>query len=323
MIRRRHLPALLAAPLLARGALAQPAGFPQRPPRIIVPFTPGGSLDVAARMLAEESGRRWPFGAVVENRPGAAGNIGAELAARSAPDGHTMVVVSNNMITMNPHVGPMPIDPLTALAPVSMLAQSPFILVGATNVPAQDLPGLLAMARAQPGMLTYASIGNGTPHHVSMAMLCGMAGIAMTHVPYRGTPEGLSDVGGGRVTCMASPFGPALPLIQAGMVRPLAAMGATRLPWMPELPTVAESGLADFDAGSWLALAVPRGTPAATVGFLAEFCGSVMNDPKLRPAQDRVALVPDTMGPEETGALWRREHDAWGKVIRDARITAG
>lgn len=321
MLARRSLSLL---PLLAMPGLAaaQPA-FPQRPPRIIVPFTPGGSLDVAARILAEESGKRWPHAAVVENRPGASGNIAAELVARAAPDGHTMLVVSNNMITMNPHIGPMPIDPLVDLVPVAMLAQSPFVLVVGADTPVRSIADLIALARARPGQVTYGSVGNGSPHHLAMAMLGRMAGVEMTHVPYRGTPDALTDVAAGRVTAMASPFGPALGMIQGNRLRPLAAAGAQRLPWMPNLPTVAESGLPGFDAGSWLALALPRGAPPSVIALLSDFAISVMQDPRLRDSYDRQALQPDAMGPEATGAVWRREHAAWGRVIRDAGITAG
>jgi len=321
MLSRRSL-SLLPLLTLPGIAAAQPA-FPQRPPRIIVPFTPGGSLDVAARILAEESGKRWAHAAVVENRPGASGNIAAELVARAVPDGHIMLIVSNNMITMNPHIGPMAIDPLTDLVPVAMLAQSPFVIVVGAESPARDVAGLIALARARPGQVTYGSVGNGSPHHLAMAMLARMAGVEMTHVPYRGTPDALTDVAGGRVTAMASPFGPALGLIQGQRLRALAAAGAQRLPWLPDLPTVAESGLPGFDAGSWLALALPKGAPAPIVAFLAEFAISVMQDPRLRGSYDRQALQPDPMGPEATGALWRREHAAWGQVIRDAGITAG
>jgi len=314
MIPRRLLP-FLATPALAQG-------YPVRPVRLVVPFPPGGSLDVVARMLAEETTRRWPHPMVVENRTGAAGNIGAELVARAAPDGHTLIIVSNNMITMNPHVARMAIDPLTDLVPVSMLAQSPLVLVGALDRPVRNLAELLAAARARPGALTYASIGNGTPHHVAMAMLCRRAGIEMTHVPYRGTPEALADVAGGRVDAMVSPFGPAQPLIQGSRIRALAATGAARLPWMPELPTVAEAGIEGFDAGSWLAMAAPRGTPAGIIATLATFSAEVLNDPRIKPMQDRQAVVADTMPPEATLALWQREHAAWGEVIRAARITA-
>ena len=315
MLSRRATP-LLALPGLA---VAQ-AAFPQRPPRIIVPFTPGGSLDVAARILAEESGKRWPHAAVVENRPGASGNIAAEFVARAAPDGHVMLVVSNNMITMNPHIGPMSIDPLTDLVPVAMLAQSPFVLVTGADAPVRDIAGLIALARARPGEVSYGSVGNGSPHHLAMAMLARMAGVEMTHVPYRGTPDALTDVASGRVTAMASPYGPTIGLLQGQRLRALAAASTQRLPWMPDLPTVAESGLPGFDFGSWLALALPRGAPPAIVALLAEFSMSVMRDPALRAAFDRQALQPDPMGPEATGALWRREHAVWAQVIRNAGI---
>jgi tripartite-type tricarboxylate transporter receptor subunit TctC len=318
MMLRRSLPFLLA-PLAA----AAQGAWPQRPVRLIIPFAPGGSLDVAGRMLADAATRRWPHPMVVENRTGASGNIAAEFVARQPADGHVLLVVSNNMITMNPHVGPMPIDPLADLAPVAMMAQSPFILVASPQSGVTDVAGLIALARARPGEVAYGSVGNGSPHHLAMAMLARMAGVEMTHVAYRGTPEALADVAGGRLAAMASPFGPALPLIEGNRLRALAAAGATRLPWMPNLATVAESGLAGFDAGSWLALAAPRGTPAAVIEPLAALVREVMNDAALKPAMDRNALVPDTMSPAETLAVWRREHAAWGRVIREAGIQAG
>ncbi|WP_043830495.1 Bug family tripartite tricarboxylate transporter substrate binding protein [Muricoccus aerilatus] len=321
MIARRGIGALTGLLLAARPGLSQPA-FPMRPPRLIVPFTPGGAPDLVARTLAEESGRRWPHAVVVESRPGAGGNIAAEAVARAAPDGHTLLLMSNNIVAVNPHIGRMAIDPLTDLAPVALLARSPLVFVVGADSPVRDIGGLVAQARAAPRALAYASAGNGSPHHLAMALLCQRAGVEMTHVPYRGTIAGLTDLMGGRVAAMASPFGTARPLIEEGKLRPVAAAAITRLPWLPDLPTVAESGLPGFDANTWLALAAPRGTPAPIIGALADFAVATMDNPRVREALDRGGNEVRTAPPETLGALWRSDHAEWGAVIREARITA-
>ena len=308
MIARRALPLLVLA---AGAARAQP-GFPMRPPRFIVPFTPGGAPDLVARMLAEESGRRWPHAIVVESRPGAGGNIAAEAVARATPDGHTLLLMSNNIVAVNPHIGRMSFAPLTDLVPVALLARSPLVLVVGADSPVRDIQGLVAAARAQPRRLAYASAGNGSPHHLAMALLCQRAGVEMTHVPYRGTIPGLTDLVAGRVAAMASPFGTALPLIAEGRLRPIAAAAITRLPWLPDLPTVAESGLPGFDANTWLALAAPRGTPATLVSSLAGFAMDTMESPRVWDALDRGGNQAEAGSPAVLGALWRANHEEWG-----------
>ncbi len=325
MITRRALP-LLGLPLLASPTRAQAPGgssaaWPQRAPRIIVPFTPGGSPDVLARLLADESSRRWSHTIVVENRPGAGGNIAADFVARSAPDGYTILLMSNNIVSVNPHISRMAIDPLTDLVPVALLARSPLVILVNQASPVQDMAGLIAMARAQPGAVTYASAGNGSPHHLAMALLAKRADVELTHVPYRGTGPALTDLVGGRVVVMASPYGTALPLIQDRRVRPLAWAGASRLPWLPDLPTVAEAVLPGFDANTWLALAVPRGTPATVVATLSELAVSTIGNPRVREQLDRQGIVAEAAGADVLGAMWQRENAEWGAVIRDARIT--
>jgi len=314
MIRRTLLAAALAAPALAQ------APFPQRQLRILVPFTPGGSPDVLARLIAEEAARRWPTGAVVENRPGAGGNIAADATARAAPDGHTLLLMSNNIVAVNPHVGRMPLDPLTELVPIALLARSPLVIVVNPEQPVPDLAALIAMARARPGEVTYASAGNGSPHHLAMALLAHMTGIRMTHVPYRGTTPGLTDVVGGRVVAMATPFGTALPMITDRRVRPLAAAGARRLPWLPDLPTAAEAGVPGYETDTWLSLVAPRGTPATAIAMLEALALDTMATPRTREQLDRQGIELDAAGAAALGDLMRRDHARWGEVIRAAGI---
>ena len=319
MIPRRLLlaaPALLAAP---RDARAQ-AAFPARQIRIVVPFTPGGSPDVLARILAEEMGRRWPAGAVAENRPGAGGNLAAEAVARSAPDGHTLLLMSNNIVAVNPHIGRMPIDPLTDLVPVALLARSPLVIVVNPEQPVRDLMGLVTMARAQPGAVTYASAGNGSPHHLAMALLAHMTGVTMTHVPYRGTAPALTDVVAGRVAAMATPYGTATPMIADRRVRPLAAAGARRLPGLPDLPTAAEAGVPGYETDTWLSLVAPRSTPPAAIAALEAMALETMSLPRTRETLERQGIELDAAGASALGELMRRDNARWGEVIRAAGI---
>jgi tripartite-type tricarboxylate transporter receptor subunit TctC len=316
MIRRRLLLATLALPGVARAQ----APFPQRQIRILVPFTPGGSPDVLARLVAEEGTRRWPQGVVVESRPGAGGNLAAEAVARATPDGYTLLLMSNNIVAVNPFVGRMPIDPLTELAPIALLARSPLVIVVNPDQPVADLAALIALARARPGFVTYASAGNGSPHHLAMALLAQMTGVEMTHVPYRGTAPALTDVVGGRVVAMATPFGTALPMIQDRRVRPLAAAGARRLPWLPDLPTAAEAGVPGYETDTWLSLAAPRGTPPAVIAALEQLALETMALPRTREQLDRQGIELDAADAQALAALMRRDHARWGAVIRAANI---
>ncbi|MDW8399356.1 MAG: tripartite tricarboxylate transporter substrate-binding protein [Acetobacteraceae bacterium] len=317
---RRSVAAGLAlAPLWAR---AQGA-LPQRPIRILVPFTPGGSPDVLARLLAEEFGRRSGQQAVAENRPGAGGNIAAEAVARAAPDGQTLLLLSNNIVAVNPHLGPVPFDPLNDFTPLALLARSPLAILVGPDSPARDIPGLLALARQRNGQLAYASAGVGSPHHLAMALLCAIGGVEMIHVPFRGTAPALTELVAGRVGVMASPVGTALPLIREGRVRPIAAAGARRLTDLPELPTVAEQALPGYETDTWLALVGPRGMPEPVARALSEAALATLARAETREQLLRLGIEPDAGTPGELSALIRRDHARWGEVIRRAGITAG
>ncbi len=319
MLSRRNL-LLAASTALAAPGIARAQTFPQRQIRIVVPFTPGGSPDVLARLLVDEAGRRWPVGAVAENRAGAGGNLAAEAVARAAPDGHTLLLMSNNIVAVNPHVGRMPIDPLTELVPVALLARSPLVIAVNPDQPVRDLAGLVALARAQPGAVTYASAGVGSPHHLAMALLAHMTGVQMTHVPYRGTTPGLTDLVAGRVTAMATPYGTALPMINDRRIRPLAAAGARRIGGLPDLPTAAEAGVAGYETDTWLSLVAPRGTPAPVLAALESAALETMATPRARETLDRQGIELDAAGAAALGALMRRDFDRWGAVIRAAGI---
>jgi tripartite-type tricarboxylate transporter receptor subunit TctC len=317
--RRGLVAGAVAAPLSARAQ----AAFPQRQIRILVPFTPGGSPDVLARLLAEEFGRRFGQQAVAENRAGAGGNIAAEAVARAAPDGHTLLLLSNNIVAVNPHVGQVPFDPLNDFTPLALLARSPLAIVVGPDSPVRDVAGLLALARSQNGQLAYASAGVGSPHHLAMALLTSMGGVEMIHVPFRGTAPALTEVVAGRVAAMATPVGTALPLIREGRVRPIAAAGARRLADLPDLPTVGETALPGYETDTWLALVGPRGLPEPVARVLSDAALATMARPETREQLLRLGIELDAAPPAELAALIRRDHARWGEVIRRAGITGG
>jgi tripartite-type tricarboxylate transporter receptor subunit TctC len=315
--------AVVAGAALAPFAARAQGAFPQRQIRIIVPFTPGGSPDVMARLLAEEFARRWGQQAVAENRAGAGGNIAAEAVARGAPDGHTLLLLSNNIVAVNPHLGQVPFDPLNDFTPLALLARSPLAIVVGPDSPVRDVAGLLALARAQNGQLAYSSAGVGSPHHLAMALLTSMGGIEMIHVPFRGTAPALTEVVAGRVAAMATPVGTALPLIREGRVRPIAAAGARRVADLPDLPTVGETALPGYETDTWLALVGPRGLPEPVARALSEAALATMARPETREQLLRLGIELDAAPPAELAALIRRDHARWGDVIRRAGITGG
>lgn len=312
---------LAAVGTIPRHAGAQPAApYPSRQIRILVPFTPGGSPDVLARLVAEEATRRWPaHGAVAENRPGAAGNIAAEATARAAPDGHTILLMSNNIVAVNPHVARMSFDPLSDLVPVALLARSPLVIAVNPDLPIRDLAALVALARTRPREVTYASAGIGSPHHLAMALLCHLTGTEMTHVPYRGTSPALLDVAQGRVMATATPYGTALPLIREGRIRPLAAAGAKPLSALPDIP-LASATVPGYECDTWLGLAAPRATPAPILADLEAVSLALMASPRIREALDRAGIEPDPLPARDLAALWRTDNARWGTVIRAAGI---
>lgn len=315
--------AVVAGAALAPFAARAQGAFPQRQIRIIVPFTPGGSPDVMARLLAEEFARRWGQQAVAENRAGAGGNIAAEAVARGAPDGHTLLLLSNNIVAVNPHLGQVPFDPLNDFTPLALLARSPLAIVVGPDSPVRDVAGLLALARAQNGQLAYSSAGVGSPHHLAMALLTSMGGIEMIHVPFRGTAPALTEVVAGRVAAMATPVGTALPLIREGRVRPIAAAGARRVADLPDLPTVGETALPGYETDTWLALVGPRGLPEPVARALSEAALATMARPETREQLLRLGIELDAAPPAELAPLIRRDHARWGDVIRRAGITGG
>ncbi|WP_207540742.1 Bug family tripartite tricarboxylate transporter substrate binding protein [Sabulicella rubraurantiaca] len=318
--------AALALPALAIPTLAQPAlaqgWMPQRPLRFVVPFAAGGATDIVARVLAEPMGERLGQAVAVENRTGAGGNVGVESVARSAPDGHTLLMGTTGTLTINPHLYTnMGFNPLTDLAPVGLAFGTDHVLIVNPSVPAQNAQEFLALVRAQPGRLSYGSGGNGTSTHTVAELFKLVARADIQHVPYRGSAPALNDTVAGNVQVMLDQMASALPMIQAGRVRALAVTGARRHAALPGVPTMAELGLPGAEASSWGAVLVPSGTPAPVVQRLNVVLRESLG---LQAVKDRLTQVGAdalTSTPEELATYLRAETEKWGRVVREARLT--
>ena len=307
--------------LLAFASCASAQDYPARAIKIVVAFPAGGGSDLAARVVGAKLAERVGQPVVLENRVGANGGVGAEAVARAAPDGYTLVMGSNANITTNPHLMTLAYDPMKDLAPVAMLTVNPLLLfVNPAVLPVNNFQEFLAYAKAQGPKLHYASAGNGSPAHLCGELLKMVSGLQMVHVPYKGGPQGMHDVVGGRVGIMFAAAPTVLPQVRAGKLRGIAMTGAHRSAYAPEIPTIAESGFPDFDVVIWNALFAPGATPAALIARLHGEIGRVLADPQTRQLLLKQGAEPTPMEPAALRQLLHSEYARWGKVIREARI---
>jgi tripartite-type tricarboxylate transporter receptor subunit TctC len=313
-------PCILACALLGATATLG-ADYPTKPVRLIVPYPPGGGNDTIARLLAQKFQEDWGQQLIVDNRPGAGTTIGSALAARAAPDGYTIVMSSVATHAMAPQLYSNPgYDALKDFAPVTLLATTPMLLAVSVSQPFKTLPELIAAAKAAPGKLSYASGGNGTPPHLSGAILTDKAGIQMVHVPYKGSGPALVDVMAGQVTMIIDTAASATPHVRSGKMRGIAITGTRRWPDLPEVPTFAEGGLTDYEASSWYAIHAPAGTPKPVVAKLnAEFV-RIVNMPDIRERFRQFSAEPVGNTPEQLDAFVKSEFAKWGKVIRSLNL---
>ena len=318
---------LIAGATAALAALTTPVAgaqedpYPNKPIRLIVGFTPGSATDVTARIFAQKFNEAWGMPVTVDNLPGAGGSVGLGRGAKSAPDGYTLMYAANGATTIAPSLMKVPYDPLRDLAPITMLLMMPSIIAVNNEVAARNVQDLIALARAQPGKLSYATPGAGTPQHVAGELLKMLAGADIVHVPYRGAI--VTDVIGGRVTIAFQNLGSILPIVRDGKLRALAVTSLKRTPILPDLPTVAESGFPGFEAISWFSLIAPAGTPAPIVNKLHQETLKVLAPPELRARFAQMGLDPVGNTPAEFAAIIRSDIDKWAKVIKAAGITAG
>ncbi|MDO5624321.1 MAG: tripartite tricarboxylate transporter substrate binding protein [Pseudomonadota bacterium] len=327
---RRPLSRRAALPLLAAltlGPLAAPVlaadTWPTRPVRWVVPFPPGGAMDVIARTLADELAQSLGRPFVIENRPGAGGNIGADQVAKARPDGHTMMITSIGMAT-NPYLYQrLSYDPVKDFAPVSLLAVVPNVLVTNQTQPnVKSVQDVLAAARAQPDQLTYASAGVGTSIHLAGELFAHMGQVQLRHVPYRGSGPAVADLLGGQVNYMFDSITSAKPHIDAGKLRVLGITTARRSPALPGVPTIAEAGLPGYDLSPWFAVFMPAGTPAPIVARLNQALLSAMAKPEVKARLASVGAEPIGSSPAELATHLAAESRRWGQIIRERDISA-
>ena len=316
--------ALLAGVLstdLAQAELKD-ARWPERPIRLIVPFTAGSSSDIIARLVAQKLGDRLGQPLVVENRVGGGGAVGSNEVARADGDGYTLGVANTSTHAVAASLAPLPYDPAKDFAPVSMLGHSPFVLALHPGVPAQTVPELIALARAKPRMLNYASAGPATLAHLAGALFEKMAGVELTHVPYRGTAQSTLDLLEGRVEMQFGTIPPALTHIRAGKLRALAVTSAARNPALPEVPTLVESGLQGYECSLWQAIVAPAAASPTIITRLNREIGAVLDDPELRAAFAKNGIEAQASSPAELGARISADAKKWRDIITSAGIRA-
>jgi tripartite-type tricarboxylate transporter receptor subunit TctC len=320
---RRHallLAALTLAAAAAPHAFAQ--AWPTKPIRLIVPFPPGGSTDIIARIVAQKMSERLGQGMVVENRGGAGGTVGTDVVAKAPKDGYTIGVASTSTHVVAPSTYlKLPYDPVKDFAPISLMAISPYLLVVNPAVEAKTLKELVVLAKKSPGKMNYASAGSGSTTHLAMEMLKNAAGMFIVHIPYNGNGPAGGAVVAGQVEVLFGSLPAVLPFVKSGRVRALAVGSLKRSPSLPEVPTVAESGYAGFDASLWLALTAPAGTPAPIVERLHKELHAVISAPDTVTALSNAGSEPLLSSSAELGALIRDGVEKYAKIVRQAGVT--
>ena len=319
----RKLPSQIAALALALGASAGALGqaYPTKPVKIIVPYSAGGPADIYARFIGDrlEKSMGHPF--VIENRPGAGAIIGTDAVAKSAPDGYTLLMMSNTHTVNESLFTKKPYSLLRDLAPIAPVNYSDLILVVHPSVPANNLKELIALAKAKPGALNYASSGPGTPYHMAGELFKAMAGIDVVHVPHKGSAEARTSVLAGNVQMMFDAITTLAPLVQAGKVRAIATSGKTRSPITPNVPTLNEAGVPGYDAVIWLGVMAPAGTPKAVIDTLNADIRKIANSPDVKEAWAKQGAVPMQMSSEEFGKFMEQDIQKWAKVVKISGAT--
>ena len=311
--------------LIALAALfpvfAAAQGFPERPVRIVVPLTPGGSPDTIARAIAQGLSGVWTQPAVVENRTGGSQNIGSDLVAKSPPDGYTWLLAPDNVFSVNPYLGKQPFDPLVDLMPVTQVARIQFLLVVNPDLPAKSVPELIALAKSKPGELNFGSSGNGSPQHLGATMLQSMTGTKMNHVPYKGAAPAVADLLPGRIQVWIGAANTLLPHVREGKLRLLASSAPERFPNLGNVPTIGES-VPGYALDPWLGLFVPARTPSDAVTKIHAEVVKILGSPDLKAKLGPQGIELVTSSPAEFTRFIREDNAKWGKIIKEAGIKA-
>jgi len=316
--------AILAALFAVTLGAAQHAGaqaYPVKPIRLVVGFAPGGGTDYVARAVAPKLSEALGQPIVVENKPGASGMVGADLVAKSAPDGYTLAVAAAGAMTIAPNLyANPPFDTLKDFDPVTLIVSSPFVLVLHPSVPAKSLAEFTALAKAKPGSLNFGSAGTGGAPHLAGELYKKMAGVNIVHVPYKGLAPALADLLGGQVQAVFADIGLTLKQIEAGKLTPIAVTGSRRFSALPEVPTMAEAGLPGYTAETWYGIAAPAGTPHALIARLHSELSKLLAAPELQKQFAAQGLVLVALSPSEFAKRMRDDFNKWAKLIKEANI---
>jgi tripartite-type tricarboxylate transporter receptor subunit TctC len=321
-VRRSIIAASLSA--LALGTFTLPAGaqdkWPSKPITYIVPFPAGGTTDTLARLISQKLGAALGTTIVVDNRPGAGGNIGSELASRAAPDGYTIIGGTISSHAINASLYKLSYDPLKSFAPITLIGTNANVLVVNPNSPFKSVKDVIAASKSRPGSLSFASAGNGTSQHLSAELFKTMAQIDMVHIPYKGSAPAIQDVIGGQVPLMFDTTVVAGPHIQSGRVRALAVTSAKRLRNMPDVPTMAEAGVPGYEVVSWQGLFAPAGTPPAIIQRLHAEVAAILKQPDVQERLAKLGVEPSGMSPQQFAAFQAAETAKWAKVVKSANV---
>jgi tripartite-type tricarboxylate transporter receptor subunit TctC len=313
--------AAIAALLAVTGAAHAAQAYPTRPIRIVVAYPPAGATDILARIIGQKMNEAWGQPVIVENRPGANGNIGTEYAARATPDGHTFLMTTAGPHGINPSLYRKPgFDAVKDFAAVSLVALVPNILVVNNALPVKDVQGLIAYSKANPGKLSYGTPGAGSTAHLSMELFKSMTGASLVHVPYKGSAGVLTDIMGGQIEATMDNIPPYLPQVKAGKIHALAISTAKRSPAIPELPTIAEAGVRGYSSSAWFGLVAPAATPKEVVAKLSAETARILQMPDVKGRLTELGAEPIGSTPEQFGAHIKAEIAKWGKVIREAKV---
>jgi tripartite-type tricarboxylate transporter receptor subunit TctC len=305
------------------GALAQtPGDYPTKPIRFVVPFPPGGTTEIQARRLADMLRQKVGQPVVIDNRPGANGSIGMGIVAKAAADGYTIILANVGNWAVHPHLYKLDYDVLRDFAPIIQVATSPGLVIVNPSVPVKTVHDLVALAKQKPGQLNYGSNGAGGFSHLAGELFCSMTGTRMTHIPYKGAAPVLTDLVGGHIELSFNSVVPSLPHVKSGRVRAIAATGAARIALLPELPTVAESGLPGYEAATWSGIAAPAGTPQPIVQRLNRELAALLASPQMQETARAEGSTINGGSPAQFRTVLKEEHTKYGKLVRQAGIRA-
>jgi tripartite-type tricarboxylate transporter receptor subunit TctC len=315
---KTYIAAAAAALALSTSVLAQE--YPTKPIRLIVPLTPGSGADIAGRIIGQRLNEHWKQPVIVENRPGAGGQIGTAAVVKAEPDGYTLLVQSSSHAANPAIYKSLSYDPLKDLADVAILGRTPYVMVSAGNGPYQSLKDLIAAAKAKPGEIPFASAGVGTSTHLAAEYLIALAGLKMVHVPFKGSPDAIQDVLGGRSAFYMAPLDVALGLVKERKLNPLGVSTRMRVDLLPDVPTIAEQGLPDYDMSLWFGMWAPAATPLPVVQKLNAAVNAIVFEPAVKEQFQKLGIEPAPMKPEEFSKFVRSQMDFYKKIVARAGI---